>query len=319
MRGDGVDYYVADLVARRGPGAKPGVAGESPGEWTGRGSAALGLRGAVAAPDLAEVLAGRDPPGDGALRQAHGGPAGVPAFDLVFAAPKSVSLLHLLAPRELAAAAGAATRAAVADAVGYLEAAGLGVRRTRRWPGPPPRPPPGPWPPDSSTGPAAPSTPTSTPTWWWPTWPRGWTDGGRRSTAVACSSTGGPLEAVYDASLRHHLTRTAGVAWQRAPVGPVGGGRRGSRCCAGSSRSGRRRSTSRSHRVAGGRGSPGVRRVAFLRRPAGQGPGRRPSTSCGPAWRRRAADLGSTSADLVRGGGSAAAPTGRRERIRRRG
>ena len=133
MHGDGVDYYLTDLVPGRadrdGRTDGTGVAGESPGVWAGRGSAALGLHGAVAGTDLAGVLAGRDPNG-GVLRQTRGDRA-VHGFDLVFAAPKAVSLLHLLAPRELAAAAGSAHAAAVAGAVGYLELAGLGVRRTR--------------------------------------------------------------------------------------------------------------------------------------------------------------------------------------------
>ena len=52
-------------------------------------------------------------------------------FDLTFCAPKSVSVLHLLAPRELGTAAVAAHAAAVADALAYLERNGLGVRRSR--------------------------------------------------------------------------------------------------------------------------------------------------------------------------------------------
>ncbi len=53
-------------------------------------------------------------------------------YDLTFGAPKSVSLLHLLAPREIADQAGAAHRAAVDEALGYLERAALGVRRSGR-------------------------------------------------------------------------------------------------------------------------------------------------------------------------------------------
>ncbi len=51
-------------------------------------------------------------------------------FDLVFCAPKSVSLLHLLGPREIAAAAGAAHDEAVSATTAHLEREGLGVRRT---------------------------------------------------------------------------------------------------------------------------------------------------------------------------------------------
>jgi len=43
-----------------------------------------------------------------------------------------VSLLHLLAPGEMAQAAGAGHHAAVADALDYLGREGVGVRRSRR-------------------------------------------------------------------------------------------------------------------------------------------------------------------------------------------
>lgn len=128
VRSAGVPYYVRDLVPGRAEGTR--VAGESPGAWTGGGSAVLGLRGAVAADEFAELFAGRDPRGDRSLRTAGGGRS-VAGVDLLFCAPKSVSLLHLLGPRELSGATGAAHAAAVADAFGSLERTGLGVRRTR--------------------------------------------------------------------------------------------------------------------------------------------------------------------------------------------
>jgi conjugative relaxase-like TrwC/TraI family protein len=53
-------------------------------------------------------------------------------YDLTFAAPKSVSVLHLLAPGELATAAGTGHQVAVADALDYLAREGVGVRRSRR-------------------------------------------------------------------------------------------------------------------------------------------------------------------------------------------
>jgi len=55
----------------------------------------------------------------------------VAGYDLVFAAPKSVSLLHLLAPSEIAAEVGAGHQAAVDEATGYLGRRAVGVRRTR--------------------------------------------------------------------------------------------------------------------------------------------------------------------------------------------
>ncbi len=127
VRGGRAGYYVGDLVPGRAEGT--GVAGESPGAWTGGGAGVLGLRGRVEATPFTDLLSGRDPLGDRLLRQV---PAtrGVSGFDLVFCAPKSVSLLHLLGPRELAGAAGAAHDEAVAAAAAHLEREGLGVRRS---------------------------------------------------------------------------------------------------------------------------------------------------------------------------------------------
>ncbi|HEY7916125.1 MAG TPA: MobF family relaxase, partial [Acidimicrobiales bacterium] len=128
----GHHYYVSDLAPGRAEGTL--VAGEEPGTWSGTGSAALGLSGRVEPGVFAEVLAGRDPgsgrplsryPGtDGAVRRVAG-------YDLVFAAPKSVSLLRLLAPSEIAVEVGAGHRAAVDEATGYLGRCAVGVRRTR--------------------------------------------------------------------------------------------------------------------------------------------------------------------------------------------
>ncbi len=128
VRSAGVPYYVRDLVPGRAEGT--GVAGESPGVWTGGGSAVLGVRGTVGVDEFVAVFAGRDPVGDRALRSGSG-PRAVAGVDLVFCAPKSVSLLHLLAPREVADVAGSAHRHAVVDAVDHLEQEALGVRRTR--------------------------------------------------------------------------------------------------------------------------------------------------------------------------------------------
>jgi conjugative relaxase-like TrwC/TraI family protein len=128
VRAAGTAYYVDDLVPDRPGGSL--VAGESPGRWTGAGSAALGLRGTVSREVFLEVCSGRDPVGDRALRVPRG-PRAVAGVDLLFSAPKGVSILHLVAPRELAVTAGDAHRSAVADALGYLEREGVGVRRTR--------------------------------------------------------------------------------------------------------------------------------------------------------------------------------------------
>jgi len=128
VRPGGHRYYVDDLVPGRAEGT--GVAGEAPGTWLGSGASDLGVGGTVASPAFGEVLDGRDPRSGRQLR-ASMGPRSVSGFDLTFCAPKSVSLLHLLAPPEIAGEVGSGHLAAVGEAAGYLQRAGLGVRRTR--------------------------------------------------------------------------------------------------------------------------------------------------------------------------------------------
>jgi len=294
VRSSGVPYYVRDLVPGRAEGT--GVAGESPGVWSGRGSTVLGIRGVVRPDEFSAVFAGRDPSGDRALRTDRG-PRTVAGVDLVFGAPKSVSLLHLLGPRELAEATGAAHEAAVAGAVGYLERAGLGVRRTR-----------------GGRTHLLPATGAVA---------AGFVHRTSRAldphvhTHLVVANIGQGLdglwssvdtrrlflhrrsiEAVYDASLRRELTDRVGVAWERRRSGrwdvvgvdPV------------LSRLFSQRTASideHAHRASGGRGSPGQRRVAFH--------ADRPAKDTGPtveglrsAWHRRAADHDLDPADLVR-------------------
>jgi len=129
VRQGGHDYYVQDLVPGRAEGSL--VAGEEPGRWLGAGSTALGLSGPVGPSDFAEVLEGRHPWSGRTLRRLQG-ERSTAGYDLTFGAPKSVSLLHLLAPGEMAQAAGAGHHAAVADALDYLGREGVGVRRSRR-------------------------------------------------------------------------------------------------------------------------------------------------------------------------------------------
>ena len=129
VREGGHQYYVHDLV----PGVAEGgrVAGEEPGVWWGGGAASLGLTGPVTPASFAGVLEGRDPDSARALRATRGDRS-VAGYDLTFCAPKSVSLLHLLAPREIAEAAGTGHHRAVADALDYLGREGVGVRRSRQ-------------------------------------------------------------------------------------------------------------------------------------------------------------------------------------------
>jgi conjugative relaxase-like TrwC/TraI family protein len=126
VRPGGYRYYVEGLLP--GPAEGTVVAGESPGQWTGRAASGLGVAGTVEPGGFAEILEGRDPRSGATLRVARGARS-VSGFDLTFCAPKSVSLLHLLAPREIATEVGEGHQAAVAEATGYLERTALGVRR----------------------------------------------------------------------------------------------------------------------------------------------------------------------------------------------
>jgi conjugative relaxase-like TrwC/TraI family protein len=114
--------YYLEVAAGTGSGI------EAAGRWVGSGPAVLGLAGAVDTGSLAAVLAGCDP----ATGEPLGGARGrvtVAAFDLTFAAPKSVSLLHALGDAEIGRAVGAGHHAAVEAALGYVERRALGVRR----------------------------------------------------------------------------------------------------------------------------------------------------------------------------------------------
>src|SRR5262245_48863298 len=83
------DYYTA-------------AGGHDAGKWSGDGAAALGLRGPVQHEQFVELLAGRLPNGKSIHRAAGGHRAGV---DLTFSAPKTVSIMALLAGDERVATA----------------------------------------------------------------------------------------------------------------------------------------------------------------------------------------------------------------------
>ena len=125
--------------------------GESPGIWTGRGAAALGLEGVVDAGQLGTLIRGDHPASGEKLRRRHPrartitvekiDPASgerrleektlrpVAGFDLVFSVPKSVSLLHALGDDETRRAVNEAHVAACQAALQYLEDEACVVRR----------------------------------------------------------------------------------------------------------------------------------------------------------------------------------------------
>ncbi|HWE70010.1 MAG TPA: MobF family relaxase [Acidimicrobiales bacterium] len=119
-------YYVDGLQA--GHADDFDLAVESPGAWTGPGTTSLGLQGKVDAETFGQVMEGLDP-GSGRRLRIERGASSVAGFDLTFCAPKSVSLLEALAPREIARETAAGHDVAVAEAGAYLSRAAVGVRR----------------------------------------------------------------------------------------------------------------------------------------------------------------------------------------------
>lgn len=117
------------MVHRIGPQAgRYYRAGPAAGRWTGCGAGALGLSGPVDHDALDTLLLAKDPAtGSDLLRRRT--PHRRAGWDLVFAAPKSVSLLVGLAPPTRAEELEAAHRAATEDAIGWLEGRACWARR----------------------------------------------------------------------------------------------------------------------------------------------------------------------------------------------
>jgi conjugative relaxase-like TrwC/TraI family protein len=105
--------------------------GEAPGEWTGRGAAALRLAGQVEAAQFNALMAGLDPSDEALerrLRDSRGEPK-VVGFDLTFSAPKSVSVLFAAGDEQTAGQLIAAHESAVRAALEYVEDTAVKVRR----------------------------------------------------------------------------------------------------------------------------------------------------------------------------------------------
>ncbi len=124
--------------------------GESPGIWTGRGAAVLGLEGVVQDGQLGTLIRGVNPLTEERLRKhpkertitveridPHAGErrieqkklSPVAGFDLVFSTPKSVSLLHALGDESARRAVNEAHAAAWQAAITYLEDEACVTRR----------------------------------------------------------------------------------------------------------------------------------------------------------------------------------------------
>jgi conjugative relaxase-like TrwC/TraI family protein len=120
-------YYLADLaeelsVPMRNGGSPRAVPG---GRWLGDGADKLSLRGIVQADELEAVLGGRHPFGRHQLRQRE---TAVCAYDLTFAAPKSVSALFALGDPGTAAAVRDAHNDALVAATDYVAQHAAAVR-----------------------------------------------------------------------------------------------------------------------------------------------------------------------------------------------
>jgi conjugative relaxase-like TrwC/TraI family protein len=122
VRSGGGAYYLDVATGGAGTGI------EAAGEWMGPGTPALGLSGTVHAYDLDAVLAGKDP-GTGQVLGAARHRVRVTGFDMTFAAPKSVSLLHALGDPDVSEAVAAGHAGAVTAAMAYVDDHALAVRR----------------------------------------------------------------------------------------------------------------------------------------------------------------------------------------------
>ncbi len=124
----GPDYYERPEFARDDYYS---VRGEVRGEWAGRGAEALGLSGAPDEGDLGVLLDGRDPASGAVLAGSARRAGGNVAFDLTFAAPKSVSVLAAVGDEVVRGAVLDAHAAGVCAGLDYLERQTCFVRRGR--------------------------------------------------------------------------------------------------------------------------------------------------------------------------------------------
>jgi conjugative relaxase-like TrwC/TraI family protein len=128
--GIGQERYYLDKVAEGAEEYYSGE-GEAPGEWIGEAAARLGLDGEVGAEQLTAMLSGQNPvDGEPLLgRQGVPGKGAVPGFDLTFSAPKSVSLLWSLGGPVAALEVQAAHREAAGAALSYMQREACWARR----------------------------------------------------------------------------------------------------------------------------------------------------------------------------------------------
>ena len=110
----GVRYYL-DKVANSRDDYYIGR-GEAPGVWLGRGTASLGVSGAVDADSYLAVMDGRSPAGAGRLVDRRGEHR-VCGWSLTFSTPKSLSLLWAFGGQQVAHAVRSAHDQAVSETI----------------------------------------------------------------------------------------------------------------------------------------------------------------------------------------------------------
>jgi conjugative relaxase-like TrwC/TraI family protein len=127
--GKGQERYYLEKVAEGAEDYYSGE-GEEAGHWMGDAARELGLSGEVDPDQLVAMLTGANPAtGEPLGLIAVAGRGAVPGFDLTFSAPKSVSLLRALGGKEVAAEVKAAHQRSVEAALKYMEAHACLTRR----------------------------------------------------------------------------------------------------------------------------------------------------------------------------------------------
>ncbi len=127
--GAGQERYYTERVAGGAEDYYSGR-GEAEGYWLGSASVDLGLHGKVDADELTAMLTGRHPATGEPLGLRHvAGRGPVPGFDLTFSAPKSVSLTWAFGGEGAGAEVAEAHRASVAAALDYMERQACWTRR----------------------------------------------------------------------------------------------------------------------------------------------------------------------------------------------
>ncbi len=127
--GVGQEAYYTERVAEGAEDYYSGR-GEAEGYWIGSAARDLGLDGKVDPDELTAMLTGRHPATGGPLGLRHvAGRGPVPGFDLTFSAPKSVSLTWALGSEGAGAEVAAAHKASVAAALDYMERMACWTRR----------------------------------------------------------------------------------------------------------------------------------------------------------------------------------------------